>query len=100
MSASNTFDFDLLAEYNPPAPGNVRLQVIGGHTDKTEEIRARAWRPVAPGPKAGRPPYTGQSHPAPVRAGQTRAFAAETEPGSGHASPARRFAMSDRVPSV
>jgi len=75
VSASNRFDFDLLAEYNPPVPGERKTARSSADTsDKTKEnSAARAWRPVAPGSKAGRPPYTGQSHPAPVRPGPTPA---------------------------
>jgi type IV pilus assembly protein PilN len=68
ISASNRFNFDLLAEYNPPTPGERRPVKAEGKPSpegnaigRTAHVRAVASQTV-PG---NRPPYTGQSRPAP-----------------------------------
>lgn len=69
VSASNKFDFELLAEYNPPAPGERKAAAHAAalSADETgENPAARARRLVTHGPRLVRPPYTGQSHPAPL----------------------------------
>jgi type IV pilus assembly protein PilN len=55
VSASNRVNFDLMADYNPAAPGErrpVRAQVAGSET-----VPARTLPPTPPG--ATRPPYMG-----------------------------------------
>ena len=76
VSASNRFDFDLLAEYNPPAPGERKASAKGkplaeGHKDDTSDGAAPTHKAVSSRPSAGGPPVaglmTGQAHPAPLR---------------------------------
>lgn len=77
VSASNRFDFDLLADYNPPTPEERARAKSEEKSKKTPDAQAdgggsppaRAQRVVRqnlPG-AAGRPPYTGQSRPVPGR---------------------------------
>lgn len=69
VSASNKFDFELLAEYNPPAPGERKAAAHApalSAEETGENPAAHARRPVTRGPRLVRPPYTGQSHPAPL----------------------------------
>jgi type IV pilus assembly protein PilN len=72
VSASNRFDFDLLAEYNPPVAGERKpaksstttTTTTGDYTNANSP--ARAHRRLAPGSNNGRPPFTGPSRPAPL----------------------------------
>ena len=67
VSASNRFDFDLLAEYNPPSPGETRrganLKKSSPATRENSENSptppSGSRRPSALTPAQGRPPYTG-----------------------------------------
>ena len=91
VSASNRFDFDLLAEYNPPAPGERRpaahaKPAPGAGDDGGEKALARAHRPLVPGSNAGRLPYTGQSHPAPAPSAPAPSAPAPSAPA--HPAPA------------
>ena len=67
ISASNRFNFDLLAEYNPPSPDERRplRNATKPHAGEAEGHPS----PVRPLPalprQLGRPPYTGSSRPAP-----------------------------------
>jgi hypothetical protein len=80
VSASNRFDFDLLAEYNSAAPMGLhratKAQAEAGVKAAGEQPEAQiAPRPVpaplpnaqAPGQRPGRPPYTGARRPVPAR---------------------------------
>ena len=61
VSASNRFDFDLLAEYNPPSPDEERLEA---RIAAREAAAPRAGpRSIPPGNRHGteRPPYTAPS---------------------------------------
>jgi type IV pilus assembly protein PilN len=70
VSASNRFDFDLLAEYNPPVPEErkaaAHAEQSPASADGDANPPAHAHRRLTPGSKTGRPPYTGQAHPAPL----------------------------------
>lgn len=71
VSASNRFDFDLLAEYNPPARGEGKAGAHAVQSPATaDDTEAKppvgAHRRLGPGSKTGRPAYTGQAHPAPL----------------------------------
>ena len=66
VSASNRFDFDLLAEYNPPSPDEARATANSKRTNATEgdspEMRVAHPHPGANFTQhAGRPPYTGSA---------------------------------------
>lgn len=65
VSASNRFDFDLLAAYNPPAPGE-RSGVSGTHKTSAAGVTTLSnLPPRAPGasPSQGRRPYAGPAQP-------------------------------------
>ena len=73
VSASNRFNFDLLAEYNPPTPGETKL-ASGSKQSSTAASEDAETLPATPaqGPRLNqprvRPPYTGSSlkpNPAP-----------------------------------
>lgn len=69
VSASNRFDFDLLAEYNPPGePKAIAVRKSASSEDESDAVKTpvRAHRPTAPGAKARRAPYTGPSRAKPV----------------------------------
>jgi type IV pilus assembly protein PilN len=79
VSATNRFNFDLLAEYNPPTPEEER-KAAQGATQSTEKKPAAGTGDAGnpPGParrvpvlarRMGRPPYTGPSQPKPTPAG-------------------------------
>jgi type IV pilus assembly protein PilN len=72
VSATNRFDFDLLAEYNPPAPGELKRVAAKTASDKADKtgnaagnLPAIAHR-LPPRAAAGRMPYTDKSPPAPA----------------------------------
>lgn len=74
VSASNRFDFDLLAEYNPPVPGEHHMAAAKLASDKAHDTtgnpRAAARRPITPTGPGDRVPYTGQPQvPAPLQGG-------------------------------
>jgi type IV pilus assembly protein PilN len=73
VSASDRFNFDLLANYNPATPGEARTSARG-EKSSTERAERSAKEPAAhavvpapmhapPGQGPGRPPYTGAARP-------------------------------------
>ena len=77
VSASNRFDFELLSEYNPPVPGERKgaasTKALDSGNKSEENPGTRLHRPISLVPRTGRPPYTGQSHPAPMAKKPARA---------------------------
>ena len=73
VSASDRFDFDLLAEYNPAGPGERRAMHRMKAASDGASLKAAAPRPLhplpMPAPGQGRPPYTGPAQPTPLRHG-------------------------------
>lgn len=81
VSASNRFNFDLLAEYNPatmselaethkakPAAEEAHPEGSPAATNRAHPLpRGSAPQPLAPSPRSGRPPYNGSQKPAPTR---------------------------------
>jgi type IV pilus assembly protein PilN len=67
VSASNRFDFDLLAEYNPPSPGETRpaaslrksSPATRANSENSPTLPSASHQPSAFTPMQGRPPYTG-----------------------------------------
>jgi type IV pilus assembly protein PilN len=83
ISASNRFDFDLLADYNPPTPEEraalKRAAAKSGRSDAEPEPHARAKRKAssqapAVAPVGGRQPYTGSSSSKPSQGGPNANF--------------------------
>lgn len=71
VSATNRFSFDLLADYNPPAPDEARPAGESKMKAAAEDTRSE---PTAPQPLGNaqrliRPPYTGASKPNPTQGG-------------------------------
>jgi type IV pilus assembly protein PilN len=62
VSASNRVNLDLLAEYNPAAPGERRAAKPAAATEEAPALKPPA-NPVAAGTQTARPPYTGLSQP-------------------------------------
>jgi len=70
ISPSNRFNFDLLADYSPATPDEVRAihkagkkPEAGESSTKTAENPAHTPTSAKPGANGPRPPYTGQAHP-------------------------------------
>lgn len=68
VSASDRFDFDLQAVYNPSTPedrrGTRKLKPIGESTEEKSAVGPRNVHPLPlPVPGQGRPPYTGPAQP-------------------------------------
>jgi len=68
VSASDRFDFDLLAEYNPAGPeerkATRKLKPLDGEKEQAPTAAPREVHPLPlPAPGQGRPPYTGPVPP-------------------------------------
>ncbi len=79
ISASNLFDFDLLADYNPPtseerasAKGASKISTHSSPAASSRRLHAVPAVPIAPSPHQGRQPYTGSSPSAPSQPGYYR----------------------------
>jgi type IV pilus assembly protein PilN len=66
ISASNRFDFDLLAEYNPTSPDERKPVTTTEKPAAAGSVESRPAHPVSGNvPLQGRPPYTGAAHSKP-----------------------------------
>ncbi len=78
VSASNRFEFDLLADYNPPtpeerAPGKGTVKTSSHPSSAATPSRRTHAAPVVPPKPQGRPPYTGPATSATPRPGDFNA---------------------------
>ena len=93
VSESSRFDFDILAEYNPPSPQEQKTATAGKkqtETGEAPEDGSAANRPRASRTQrlqspavAGRQPYTGQAAPAPRPAPAVHGAQTQGKPNPG-----------------